>query len=95
MEVRGDVRCYHCGHVSGWVEGDPFARPGRATFHPLRGKPKRADATLRCERCGGPVYLDDLETVNAHLGQFAAYEATRRHDRERPRHIHRGQAGAD
>lgn len=63
MEVVGDVKCYHCGHISGQVEGTRSKRLvlhkfiPRAGYHgPVPGPGQR----LRCERCGGPVFLEDL-----------------------------------
>ncbi len=63
MQVVGDVKCYHCGHISGQVEG---VRSKRLVLHkftprpgyqgPLPGPGHR----LRCERCSGPVFLEDL-----------------------------------
>jgi hypothetical protein len=58
-----DVKCYYCGHVSGQIEGirgAPVAatmfvpRPGFAGELPVTGR------RLRCERCGGPVFLEDV-----------------------------------
>ncbi len=67
MRIRADLKCYYCGHVSGQIEGDttqpiryarfsPSAPPGRGTG----GRPGRP---FRCQRCGGPVYLDEIEVV--------------------------------
>ena len=58
-----DVKCYFCGHISGQLEGmlgdgvDERVfkpRPGFGGTAPLSGR------RLRCERCGGPVYLEDV-----------------------------------
>ena len=65
MRQQADVKCYHCGDVSGtWVwptQASPAvglfrsAASQEAVIVPLR--------QLRCGRCQGPVYLDDPETV--------------------------------
>ena len=63
MELTADVKCYFCGHIIGQVIG-------------RRGQPIRADSfiprpgyagpqfspgeRLRCERCLGPVFLEDV-----------------------------------
>ena len=70
MQVVGDVKCYHCGHISGQVEG---VRTSRLVLHkftprpgykgPLPGPGQR----LRCERCAGPVFLEDLRPAPAPL----------------------------
>lgn len=63
MQVIGDVKCYHCGHVSGQVEG---TRGKRFVLHAFRprpgyvGEPPAMGDRIRCERCSGPVYLEDL-----------------------------------
>lgn len=63
MQVVGDVKCYHCGHISGQVEGTRstklvlekfIPRPGFQGTLPSPGK------RLRCERCSGPVYLEEI-----------------------------------
>ena len=66
MRVIGDVKCYHCGHISGQVEG---SRTDRLVIHSFRPRPgyqgelpRRGDR-LRCERCSGPVYLEDLRAL--------------------------------
>jgi len=59
----GDVKCYHCGHISGQVEGIKDKRLILTAFHPRPGYagPKfGVGDKLRCERCAGPVYLEDL-----------------------------------
>jgi len=65
MHQQADVKCYHCGDVSGtWVWPTHAtqavglfrsAASQQAGIVPLR--------QLRCRRCQGPVYLDDPETV--------------------------------
>lgn len=57
-----DVKCYYCGHVSGQIIGDRDQRLRVGNFVPrpgYAGPPLRPGARLRCERCGGPVFLED------------------------------------
>jgi len=66
MLTVADVKCYHCGFVSGEVSLED-GKPLRASsFKPATTCAKsdhlRA-GRLRCCRCGGPVYLDDVRTV--------------------------------
>lgn len=66
MQVVGDVKCYHCGHISGQVEGERTTRLVLQKFIPRQGykgdMPGRGQS-LRCERCSGPVFLEDLRTA--------------------------------
>ena len=57
-----DVKCYFCGHISGQIFGrrhqplrvsDFVPRPGYTGPEVKRG------TKLRCERCRGPVFLED------------------------------------
>lgn len=68
MRMIGDVKCYHCGHISGQVEG---TRTNRLVFHTFkprpgyRGQMPAPGQRLRCERCQGPVFLEDLRAMPA------------------------------
>lgn len=58
----GDVKCYHCGHVSGQLEDEG----GRRRFRPragFQGSLPAPGERIRCERCGGPVFLDEVRTL--------------------------------
>jgi len=66
MLIHADVKCYYCGHVSGQVEGDSRQPLRVSYFRPSsnwQGRQPRPGETLRCFRCGGPVYLDDVSKV--------------------------------
>jgi len=74
-----DVKCYYCGHVSGQVlgrRGQPLRisnfipRPG------YTGAELQPGVRLRCERCLGPVFLEDAGT--AATQRIDAEEALRR-----------------
>src|SRR3990170_330050 len=64
--VGADVKCYLCGHVSGRIEADHEAPLTVSAFRPREGyraRLPRPGDRLRCERCGGPVYLEDVRPV--------------------------------
>jgi hypothetical protein len=66
MDVIGDVKCYHCGHVSGQVEGTRTDRLVLRAFKPrpgYQGPVPGPGQRIRCERCAGPVFLEDLQPV--------------------------------
>jgi hypothetical protein len=70
MELTADVKCYYCGHVSGQIIG-PKNQPLRpSNFVPRTGYTGRIPGPgqrLRCERCDGPVYLEDVSPMT--IGQ--------------------------
>jgi hypothetical protein len=66
MLVIGDVKCLHCGYVTGrWVgpKGAALAISG------LKDAAEQAVAggedLIRCARCDGPVFLDDASLVTS------------------------------
>lgn len=67
MLVTGDVKCLHCGFISGrWVgaNGAPVTAGGLkvADDAPPPGRVDPGEA-VRCQRCAGPVFLDDADLV--------------------------------
>ncbi len=57
-----DVKCYLCGHVSGQIVGKRNAPMKVTDFVPrfgYKGPEVRQGTRLRCERCQGPVFLED------------------------------------
>jgi hypothetical protein len=69
MRVRGELRCYHCGYVAAHVEetrdlpGAPFQiipSPDGPGVRRGVGQPPR------CGRCGGPLFVDDIDVVRGH-----------------------------
>ena len=64
MLVKGDVKCLHCGYVSGqWVgpNGAPLTVAGFKSDHLAPGSDPAA--LIRCTRCDGPVFLEDAGLV--------------------------------
>jgi hypothetical protein len=64
MLVTADVKCYHCGHMSGQVLGRREGRVKVIRFLPRNphgeGWAGVAGSRLRCVRCSGPVFLEDI-----------------------------------
>ncbi len=60
-----DVKCFHCGFVSGQLVGHPTLPREARTFSPTPGQQSQLfeAARLRCFRCGGPCFLDEVETT--------------------------------
>jgi hypothetical protein len=61
-----DVKCYYCGHVSGQIVGRRNEPLRIANFVPrqgYQGPDVRPGTRLRCERCQGPVFLEDTTNV--------------------------------
>jgi hypothetical protein len=74
-----DVKCYHCGHISGQIHGlrhQPLRvsnfvpRPGYTGAEPKPG------TRLRCERCQGPVFLEDVSNGQPLRGRLAPGRTT-------------------
>ena len=66
MKVVGEVKCYHCGHVSGEIEGSRTDHLVLHSFTPrpgYKGTPPGPGDRIRCERCGGPVFIEDLRPI--------------------------------
>lgn len=61
-KVVADVKCYYCGHVSGQIVGRRDEPLKVTNFKPrpgYSGAEVRPGMRLRCERCQGPVFLED------------------------------------
>ena len=62
--LEADVKCYHCGHISGVVRVDRGVQKPVATFKPAGSEaetPVRSRSTMKCLRCGGPTFTDEFE----------------------------------
>jgi|GEM_PF-2831426 len=62
MLLVGDVKCYYCGSITGELVSTNPGSLKNATFRPRPGiEGAEVDGgKLRCARCGGPVFVDDL-----------------------------------
>jgi hypothetical protein len=66
-----DLKCYMCGSVSGSIESEqPLNRVAAQTSPVLLRQVGRETAVpvanwrrLRCDRCGGPLFLDETDVV--------------------------------
>ncbi len=79
MQVTADVKCYYCGHVSGQISGPRRSSLKTNAFVPRQGYTKRAPRPgdqLRCERCNGPVFLEDVSSLS--IGTVSAIPSPRR-----------------
>jgi len=78
MKVVGEVKCYHCGHVSGEIEGTRTDHLVLHAFNPrpgYQGTPPGPGDRIRCERCQGPVFIEDLRPTPMYpiaMGKAAA-----------------------
>jgi hypothetical protein len=64
MQIKADLKCYYCGYVTGHLEGDTSRPLQVAAFIPAPGStPVKRGEQIRCARCYGPVYMDDIETI--------------------------------
>jgi hypothetical protein len=65
MQLQADVKCYHCGRVSGTWHWLAAAGPSWGSFQRTGHAGRvRMDLThLHCAHCGGPVFLDEVDEV--------------------------------
>jgi hypothetical protein len=69
MNVRAELHCYHCGYVAGRVEGKSTGVGAPVTDTKLvapavgPGYRSRLGEPPRCGRCGGPLYIDEIELM--------------------------------
>jgi hypothetical protein len=63
-----ELQCFLCGSLAGSVESDRKAMPLACMWHPADGGPRRLVAwrELRCQRCGGALLAESIETVTRH-----------------------------
>jgi hypothetical protein len=57
-----DVKCYFCGHVSGQMisrRDEPLKVTNFVPRQGYTGPAVQPGMRLRCERCRGPVFLED------------------------------------
>ncbi len=61
-----DVKCCYFGHVSGQIIGKRHEPLTVKNFVPrpgYKGLEVRPGTRLRCERCQGPVFLEDVSSM--------------------------------
>ena len=64
--IAADVKCYFCGHISGQIIGLKGVPLKIGNFVPrpgYKGPEIRPGVRLRCERCQGPVFLEDTTVI--------------------------------
>lgn len=79
--LTADLKCYLCGGISGTVESEqqPLPRTVRLRKPGAKETVEVLDwRRLRCDRCGGPTYLDDPNLVTERVENYNWLE-------ERPR----------
>lgn len=60
---EADVKCYHCGHISGVVRVERGVANPIPTFKAFGSDaetPVRSRAQVRCLRCNGSTYFDEV-----------------------------------
>ena len=62
--MEADVKCYHCGHVSGALRVDhgvpnavPLFKPAGETLE----TPVQRGGVIRCSRCNGSTFYDEFD----------------------------------
>lgn len=74
-KVRGELHCYSCGYVAARIEGERDEAGLKARLiTPAVGPGVRLHrgAAPRCGRCGGRVYLDEVEVMRPSPAETAA-----------------------
>ena len=65
-QLVSDVKCYFCGHVSGQIiaqRNQPLRLNNFVPREGYTGPELKLGGKLRCERCKGPVFLEDVGPV--------------------------------
>jgi hypothetical protein len=73
-----DLKCYMCGSVAGSIESErPLASapaPGKVVSLRLAGRNEPLQIAnwrkLHCDRCGGPLFLDEAETITRRYEEY-------------------------
>lgn len=72
--IIADVKCYYCGHTSGQITSHRGANPRAGRFIPrpgYKGPEVKPGMRIRCERCQGPVFLEDATPLARAEGALA------------------------
>jgi hypothetical protein len=81
-----DLKCYMCGSVTGSIESEQSLTGMAASGNPVllryAGRDEAVQVAdwrrLRCDRCGGPLFLDETDVVTRRYEEYNWLE-------ERPR----------
>ncbi len=73
-----DLKCYMCGSVSGSVESEQSFTGAGSAVRPVQFRQTGRDdpvaianwRRLRCDRCGGPLFLDETEVVTRRYEEY-------------------------
>ena len=66
MKVRGEFHCYHCGYIAASVEMPEGPASKVVLLRPALNGPgmrREPGQPPRCGRCGGPLFLTEVEAV--------------------------------
>jgi hypothetical protein len=64
-----ELQCFLCGSQAGAIESDNKPLPQHGIFHPAQGGPSVRVLdwrSLRCTRCGGALFTENVEAVVRH-----------------------------
>lgn len=66
MKLLADLKCYHCGQLVAQLlrEGSPKTKRAWLLMGDGTSVPIAARSQVRCRRCGGPTYVDEVEQVH-------------------------------
>jgi hypothetical protein len=76
---KADLKCYMCGSVAGSIESEQSFMEAAQTHRPVllrrAGVPQQSVQvlnwrTLRCDRCGGPLFLDEVEVITRRYEEY-------------------------
>jgi hypothetical protein len=73
-----DLKCYMCGSVAGSIESEQSLSGVGRVAHPVIFRKTAHDQPiqiinwrrLRCDRCGGPLFLDETDVVTRRYDQY-------------------------
>lgn len=72
-----DLKCYMCGSVAGSIESEQ-SLTGASLGNGVRLRPAGRDEAvqvaswrhLRCDRCGGPLFLDETDVITRRYEEY-------------------------
>jgi hypothetical protein len=81
VPITAELHCYDCGYVAAPVGGNTAVAP--FCFHLVLARPGGGlrlveGRQARCGRCGGPLYLDEIEVVRPRANDDRAILPARR-----------------